>query len=198
VGYDARNAGTLPRTITMKLIRYPLLALLPWLLMQPVVATADTAAEIDASIDEALAAFNEEVDGGQAFLNKAAGFLVFPRVIKVGIGIGGETGEGALRLGGQSAAYYRTVAGSIGFQLGAQAKSIVIAFMTQESLEKFRASDGWKVGVDGSVALIDIGAGKAIDTANVKDPVVGFVFGSKGLMYNLTLEGTKITKVNKT
>jgi lipid-binding SYLF domain-containing protein len=70
--------------------------------------------------------------------------------------------------------------------------------MTQESLEKFRASDGWKAGVDGSVALIDIGAGKAIDTANVKDPVVGFVFGSKGLMYNLTLEGTKITQVDKT
>lgn len=181
----------------MNLIRYPLLALLPWLVMQPLVASADTAAEIDAAVAEALAAFDEEVDGGQVFLDKAAGYLVFPRVIKVGIGIGGETGEGALRVGGQTTGYYRTVAGSIGFQLGAQAKSIVIAFMTPESLDKFRASDGWKAGVDGSVALIDIGAGKAIDTANVKDPVVGFVFGSKGLMYNLTLEGTKITKVDK-
>jgi len=181
----------------MKLIRYPLLALFPWLIMQPLVASADTAAEIDAAANEALAAFDEEVDGGQAFLDKASGYLVFPRVIKVGIGVGGETGEGALRIGGQSTGYYRTVAGSIGFQLGAQAKSIVIAFMTPESLQKFRDSDGWKVGVDGSVALIDIGAGKAIDTANVKDPVVGFVFGSKGLMYNLTLEGTKITKVDK-
>lgn len=182
----------------MKLIRYPLLALLPWLAMQPLAASADTAAEIDAAVDEALAAFDREVDGGRVFLSKAAGYLVFPRVIKVGIGIGGETGEGALRVGGQTTGYYRTVAGSIGFQLGAQAKSIVIAFMTPESLAKFRASDGWKVGVDGSVALIDIGAGKAIDTANVKDPVVGFVFGSKGLMYNLTLEGTKITKIDKT
>jgi lipid-binding SYLF domain-containing protein len=182
----------------MKLIRYPLLALLPWLVMQPLVAAADTAAEVDSAVNGALAAFGEEVDGGQAFLDKAAGYLVFPRVIKVGIGVGGETGEGALRIGGQSSGYYRTVAGSIGFQLGAQAKSIVIAFMTPESLQKFRDSDGWKVGVDGSVALIDIGAGKAIDTANVKDPVVGFVFGSKGLMYNLTLEGTKITQVDKT
>lgn len=182
----------------MKLIRYSLLALLPWLIMQPLLASADTAAEIDSAANEALEAFDDEVDGGRAFLEKASGYLVFPREIKVGIGIGGETGEGALRVGGQTTGYYRTVAGSIGFQLGAQAKSIVIAFMTQESLEKFRASDGWKVGVDGSVALIDIGAGKAIDTANVKDPVVGFVFGSKGLMYNLTLEGTKITKVDKT
>ena len=66
-----------------------------------------------------------------------------------------------------------------------------------ESLAQFRNSSGWQVGVDGSVALIDIGAGKQINTKNVKDPVVGFVFGSKGLMYNLTLEGTKISRVQK-
>ena len=122
---------------------------------------------------------------------------MFPRVIKVGIGLGGETGEGALLVQGENAGYYRTASGSIGFQLGAQAKSIVIAFMTPESLEKFRNSAGWKVGVDGSVALIDIGAGKAIDTTSINDPVVGFVFGSKGLMYNLTLEGSKITRIDK-
>jgi lipid-binding SYLF domain-containing protein len=81
--------------------------------------------------------------------------------------------------------------------LGIQAKSIIIAFMTQDALDKFRNSDGWKVGIDGSVAMIDVGAGKTIDSSNVKDPVVGFIFGSKGLMYNLTLEGSKITKLDK-
>lgn len=160
-------------------------------------ALAASAAEIDADVDEALAVFSEEISGGEAFLDKAAGYLVFPRVIKVGIGIGGETGEGALRVGGDTVAYYRTAAGSFGLQLGAQAKSIVIAFMTRESLDKFRNSSGWKVGVDGSVAIIDLGAGKAIDSQNINDPVVGFVFGSKGLMYNLTLEGSKITKLDK-
>jgi len=94
-------------------------------------------------------------------------------------------------------AYYRTTSGSVGLQLGAQAKSIVIAFMTREALDKFRKSEGWKVGVDGSVALVDIGVGKTIDSQNVKDPVVGFIFGSKGLMYNLTLEGSKFTKLDK-
>src|SRR5690606_23994435 len=128
---------------------------------------------------------------------KAAGYLVFPRVIKVGVGVGGETGEGALIVDGKNAGYYRTASGSIGFQLGAQAKSIIIAFMTQEALDKFRKSAGWKVGVDGSVALIDIGGGLSIDTVNINDPVVGFVFGSKGLMYNLTLEGSKITRLDK-
>lgn len=165
--------------------------------LAPLRGDAATAAEIDASVTEALQVFAEEVDGAQAFLDSAAGYLVFPRVIKVGVAIGGETGEGALIVGSQTAGYYRTAAGSFGFQLGAQAKSIVIAFMTPDSLEKFRNSSGWKVGVDGSVALIDLGAGKAIDTSNIKDPVVGFVFGSKGLMYNLTLEGSKITKLDK-
>lgn len=174
------------------------LALAGSILMLPVNDVfAASAAEIDASVQESIGLFSEQVDGGGAFLDQAAGYLVFPRVIKVGVGIGGETGEGALIVGGQTAGYYRTASGSIGFQLGAQAKSIVIAFMTEESLGKFRNSAGWKVGVDGSVALIDIGAGKAIDSSSINDPVVGFVFGSKGLMYNLTLEGSKITKLDK-
>ena len=102
-----------------------------------------------------------------------------------------------LRVGGQTVAYYRTTSGSIGFQAGAQAKSIVIAFLTQASLDQFRKSSGWKAGIDGSIALIDVGVGKTIDTDNVRDPVVGFVFGSKGLMYNLTFEGTRFTKLTK-
>jgi lipid-binding SYLF domain-containing protein len=160
-------------------------------------AVAASAGKIDQAANEALQDFREHVEGGQVFLDQAAGYLIFPKVYKVGIAVGGETGEGALRVGGSTVAYYRTTSGSIGFQLGAQAKSIVIAFMTTDALQKFRASEGWKVGVDGSVALIDIGAGKTIDSQNVKDPVVGFIFGSKGLMYNLTLEGTKFTKLDK-
>lgn len=168
------------------------------LFLWPVAAFSDTAAELDAAVSETLDAFAGEVDGAAVFLESAAGYLVFPRVIKVGIAIGGETGEGALIAGGETAGYYRTVAGSFGFQLGAQAKSIVIAFMTDAALDRFRNSSGWKVGVDGSVALIDIGAARAIDTSSIKDPVVGFVFGATGLMYNLTLEGSKITKIDKT
>ena len=158
---------------------------------------AASAAKIDKEANKALENFKEEVNGAEVFLNQAAGYLVFPKVYKAGIGIGAETGEGALRVGGQTVAYYRTSAASVGLQLGAQAKSIVIAFMTKESLQKFRDSSGWKVGVDGSVALVDLGAGKTIDSGNIKDPVVGFIFGSKGLMYNLTLEGSKISKLDK-
>ena len=160
-------------------------------------AFAASAEKIDADANEALRQFTREVNGGEVFLKNAAGYLVFPRVIKVGIGVGAETGEGVLRVGGKSVDYYRTTSGSVGLQLGAQAKAIVIAFMTPEALKRFRDSSGWKVGVDGSVALIDLGAGKTIDSHNVKHPVVGFIFGSKGLMYNLTLEGSKFTKLDK-
>jgi lipid-binding SYLF domain-containing protein len=160
-------------------------------------AMAWSANKIDREVSTTIGVFKEEIKGSEVFLDQAVGYLVFPRVIKVGLGFGAETGEGSLMIGGQTAAYYRTTSGSFGFQAGAQAKSVVIAFMTQDSLDKFRNSSGWKAGVDGSVALIDLGVGKAIDTNNVKDPVVGFIFGAKGLMYNLTLEGSKFTKLDK-
>jgi lipid-binding SYLF domain-containing protein len=167
----------------IKVLTYFLVALAV-LAASPVMAAS--AEKIDRTSNEALEVFKKQVDGSEVFLSQAAGYLVFPRVIKVGIGVGAETGEGALRVGGQTVAYYR-----------AQAKSIVIAFMTKAALDSFRNSEGWKVGVDGSVALIDMGAGKTIDSQNISDPVVGFIFGSKGLMYNLTLEGTKFSKLDK-
>jgi len=156
-----------------------------------------TSNRIDREANTALQVFRQEINGAQQFLDQAAGYLVFPRVIKVGVGVGAETGEGVLRIGGQSVDYYRTSSGSIGFQAGAQAKSVVIAFMTKNSLQQFRNSSGWKVGIDGSIALIDIGIGKSIDTDNIRDPVIGFIFGSRGLMYNLTLEGSKFSKLHK-
>ena len=171
------------------------LALVALLLAGPLLAAS--ADEIDREANKALEKFKEDINGAEVFLGQAAGYLVFPRVIKVGVGVGAETGEGVLRIGGQSVDYYRTTSGSVGLQLGAQAKSIVIAFLTQDALRKFRESSGWKVGVDGSVALIDLGAGKTIDSQNINDPVVGFIFGSKGLMYNLTLEGSKFSKLDK-
>ncbi len=161
------------------------------------VSVAATAREIDVSVDVAIERFTKEIKGGAQFLASAKGVLVFPSVIKAGFGIGGEYGEGALRIGGRTVDYYNTVAASFGLQIGAQSKTIILVFMQQEALDRFRRSEGWKVGVDGSVALVTVGAGGALDTENIKDPIVGFVFGQKGLMFNLTLEGAKITRLNK-
>ncbi|HCD04743.1 MULTISPECIES: YSC84-related protein [unclassified Methylophaga] len=156
-----------------------------------------SAAEIDIKVDEALKRFQTEVSGGDRFLEKASGVLVLPDIIKAGFGIGGEYGEGALRISGSTVDYYNTAAASIGFQLGAQQKTVILVFMNDEALQQFRDSDGWKAGVDGSVAVVEWGVGEDINTTDIKDPIVGFVFSNKGLMYNLTLEGAKFTKLNK-
>ncbi len=160
-------------------------------------AGAASREELDADVREATAALYSHSSAAKELAGRSAGMLVFPKVVKGGIGIGGEYGEGALIVGGHTVAYYNIVAGSIGFQLGLQQKSQVILFMSQAELDKFRNSEGWKAGVDGSVALATLGAGGQIDTETSKKPIIGFIFSNKGLMYNLTFEGAKLSKIEK-
>ncbi len=148
-------------------------------------------------VGRALESLFWRVRGSRRLIERAAGVLVFPTIIKAGFGIGAEYGEGTLLVQGQPAGYYNCVSGSIGFQLGAQARSVVIVFVTPEALGRFERTDGWKVGVDGSVALITVGAGGSVDSDRIASPVVGFIFDGKGLMYNLTLEGTKISRISR-
>jgi lipid-binding SYLF domain-containing protein len=158
---------------------------------------AASSVEIDIEVEAAIKKFKVEVAGADKFLAKAEGVLVFPDVVKAGFGIGGEYGEGALLIKGKTVDYYNTAAASIGFQFGAQFKTVMLIFLKKDALKKFRNSSGWEAGVDGSVALIELGAAKDINSINIEDPIVGFVFSNKGLMYNLTLEGSKITKLDK-
>jgi lipid-binding SYLF domain-containing protein len=155
------------------------------------------AGEINASVTRTLDRFYQQVPGARELGAKAAAVLVFPTIVKAGFGFGGEYGEGAMRIGGKTTGYYNTLAASFGFQIGAQARSVIIMFMTPEALASFRRVDGWKVGVDGSVAIITVGAGGSIDTDKITSPVVGFIVDPKGLMYNLTLEGSKISRISR-
>lgn len=159
-------------------------------------AEAASKAKIDRRVDKAITEFRDDIGGADAVLARAVGVLVFPSVKKAGIGIGGEYGEGALRIGGKSVAYYNTAAASIGFQLGAQARRQIIVFLDQKALDKFRSSEGWEIGVDASVAVVTLGAGGAIDTTTLDQPIVAFIFDNKGLMYNLSLEGSKISRIH--
>ncbi len=152
--------------------------------------------KIDRRVNEALADFREDIGGADAVLAKAKGVLVFPLIRKAGFGVGGEYGQGALRIGGNTVAYYSTAAASIGLQIGGQSRRQIIVFLDQGALDKFRASDGWEIGVDASVAVITLGAGGAIDTTQLNQPIVAFVFDNKGLMYNLSLEGSKISQIH--
>ena len=158
---------------------------------------AATAGEIDAGADAALAEFRQNIKGGPEFLQSAKGVLVFRRVYEAGLLIGGEYAEGALRINGKTVDYYNLIAGSFGFQIGAQAKTIILVFMQEQALIDFRASRGWKAGLDGSVALITLGRGEVVDSTTIKDPIVAFVFDNKGLMFNISLEGAKFTKIQR-
>ena len=158
-------------------------------------AEAGQATAIDAAVDETLREFFWQVRGGKELVRKAAGILVFPKVYKAGIGIGGEFGEGALRRRGKTEDYYNTISASFGFQLGAQTRSVIIAFMTLDALYAFQRVDGWKVGVDGSVAILNVGSVHRSTPPGslTRSPPSSSM--AKGLMYNLTLEGSKISRM---
>lgn len=167
------------------------------LVLFSITVSAASKQEIDAEVRQALGNFKKQTSAGHELSEKSAGMLVFPSVIKAGMGVGGEFGEGALLVKGKTVAYYNVASASIGFQLGAQARSQIILFMNDKVLDEFRKSKGWKAGVDGSVALATLGAAGSIDSETAKQPIIGFIFSNKGLMYNLTFDGSKITHIEK-
>jgi len=150
---------------------------------------------IDSSVDGTLSRLYTSTPGSRELVAKARGVLVFPSVLQVGFVVGGEYGEGALRVGGSTAGYYSTISGSFGLTAGAQSKAIIFLFMTQDALDKFRGSDGWSAGVDASVALVKIGANGVVDTTTATAPVEAFVLTNAGLMADVSLAGTKVSRL---
>jgi lipid-binding SYLF domain-containing protein len=161
------------------------------------VSFADSKAEIDANVSKALKQFYALNPKNKELAGKAAGMLVFPRITKAGAGIAGEYGEGVLQVKDKTVGYYSIGGGSIGLTLGIADRSEIIMFMTQESLDKFTNSHGWSIGADAGIALVSAGAGGTYDTKTLQKPILGFVFGEKGLIGDLSLEGSKITKIEK-
>jgi lipid-binding SYLF domain-containing protein len=162
-------------------------------------APADRAAkkaEIDAGADAALNQLFAEDAAARTLANQAKGIAIFPDIVKGGLGIGAESGDGVLRVAGKPVGYYNTSGASIGLQAGAQSYSQVLLFLTDDALAGFRDSSGWEAGVDGSVAVLQSGASGKLDTTNIHDPVVGYVFGEEGLMADAAIEGSKYTRLD--
>lgn len=167
------------------------------ILVLPARSEAATAAEINAEADLALARLAREAPVAEQLMADAAGVLVFPDIIKGGFGIGGQYGEGVLRQGGQSIAYYNIASVSYGLQIGAQGYAQVMIFTTPESLQYLDDSQGFEIGADAGVALADMGAGGDLSSTTLQSPIVAFVFGQKGLMAGISIEGSKITKIDR-
>jgi len=163
----------------------------------PVASYAATASEIDASVNASLDRFVKEVKGAQEFLNAAKGVLIIPKVIEGALVVGAEYGEGSLMISGKTVGYYNIASASFGYQIGGEQKDIIIVFMNNKVLNKFRSSKNWSVGVDAKVTLINVGVDESLNSAKIKQPVVGFVFGQKGLIAGATIEGSKFTKMKK-
>lgn len=158
-------------------------------------ATAADTVEIDAMADASLEKLYAENAAAASLSESAVGILIFPKITKAGLGIGGEVGRGVLRVGGVADGYYRTVSLSFGAQAGFQTYGYVIMFMTLAALDDFKAQNGFELGVDGSVAVLDEGASVDVDTTSIKADTVAIVFNESGLMANATIEGSKITRL---
>lgn len=157
--------------------------------------SAEQKRDIAEGYRDTLKRLYDTTPGSRELVSKAAGVLVFPSAISAGLVVGGEFGNGELRTNDRFAGYYRTTTGSLGLQIGAQSRSLVFLFMTQDSLNKFLASKGWSAGGDASVAVLKVGANGAIDVNAARAPTIAFVMTNAGLMANLTIEGTKVTRI---
>ena len=153
-------------------------------------------AGLDANVKSALASLSTQVPASRDLVRQARGILVFPNVVSAGLVVGGSHGRGALLTKGVTVGYYSSTAVSVGLLAGAESKAVYVLFMTEDSLDKFRASNGWTAGVDASVTLLKVGADGSVDTQTVKAPIVGFALTNGGLMANLSIEGSKFSKVD--
>lgn len=159
-------------------------------------ANAKTKGEIDASVTAAMSRFKKDIKGGTAYLQAAKGALVMPSITKAGYVIGGQYGQGALQINGKTVRYYSLAAGTLGYQIGAEQYDMVIIFMTDEALNKFRMSEGWEAGVDAEATLIAVGADLSVETLRSQHPIAGFVFDQKGLMAGVSIKGAKFTPIH--
>jgi len=161
------------------------------------VSFAATKAQIDEHVHATMQQFYQLNPAHRDLVGRAKGALVFPRITKGGVGVGGQFGEGALRIDGKNVAYYSITSASVGLTLGLAKHKEVILFMTQEALDKFTTSHGWTVGADTGVAVLDKGAGGDYDTQTLQRPILGFVFGEKGLIGDVSLNGSKVNKLDR-
>ncbi len=162
----------------------------------PSASDASKRQSIDAGVNTALSELYAQVPESRSLVAKARGVLVFPSVIAAGFVIGGAYGQGALLEGGRTNGYYRTATGSVGWLAGAESKAVYVLFMTPEALDRFKSSKGWTVGADASITVINAGVNASIDTQTVRHPVIGYVLAKGGLMANLSLDGTKVTRLD--
>jgi lipid-binding SYLF domain-containing protein len=164
--------------------------------LAPVPVLAASAAKLDAAADEALARLYESSPKARDLGARSAGVLIFPRVKKAGFVVGGQRGDGVLKVKGEVEGYYSISAVSYGLQAGAQSFSYVLFFVSRSALKYLEKSQGWQIGSGPSVVVIDQGKAKSMSTTTLTQDVYVMIYGQKGLMAGMGLEGSKITQIH--
>jgi lipid-binding SYLF domain-containing protein len=155
---------------------------------------AQKSKEIDQKVDAAMAQLTSSTPSAAELAKTAKGILMFPSVKKGGFIVGGQYGEGSLRVGGRTEGYYKTTAASFGLQAGGEKFGYAMFFMNDNGLNYLRNSKGWEIGVGPEVTVVDAGAAASLSTSTARSDIYVFFFGQKGLMGGLTIQGSKITK----
>ncbi len=153
-------------------------------------------AELESQSTAALNRLYSAMPGTRELVAKSRGVLVRPAVIGGSFVIGAEHGKCVLRSNGTTRGYYSTTAASIGWQAGGQSKAVIYVFSAQDAYDKFVKSDGWSVGADANVAVGKAGANGAIDTTTANAPVSSYALNNTGLEAGVSVNGSKISKIN--
>lgn len=162
----------------------------------PSISVAASAQKLAAKCHSALNTLYARSDKAKALGARARSVLIFPEILKAGLVVGGQTGDGAMLKGGKVIAFYNTSAASYGLQVGAQKYGYALFFMTDKAVEFLSKSDGWSVGSGLSVVFIDDGFAKPTNTTTLTQDVYAVAFGQKGLMAGSGLEGAKIRQIH--
>ena len=155
-----------------------------------------TAAQIDREVNIALTKLYETTPSAKKLASKAKGILVFPNIVKAGFIGGAEYGKGAMLKRGRTTGYYSIVAGSYGLQAGIQSFDYVMFFMNDAAISSLDNAKGFELGVGPNIVVLDEGMAKKATTTTLRDDVYAFVFGQRGLMAGLGLQGSKITRIS--
>ena len=154
------------------------------------------AVELNAKARSALAQLYVQSNRSKEFGKLAYGILVFPRIIKAGLLVGGMSGDGVLYEHGRVTGYYNISGASWGLQAGGQSYGYAMFFMRPKALAFVHKSDGWAIGSGPSLVVVDKGFTQAGDTTTLTQDVYAMPFDAKGLMGSLSLQGTKITPIH--
>lgn len=177
------------------LLAMALAIIVPMMTAQP--AGAESAAEINRGVDNALQILYSKDPDARKLAERAKAIIVFPNIVKAGFLFGAQYGDGAMRQKGKTVGYYNTVAASYGLQAGVQVYGYILFFMTDSALTYLANSGGFELGVGPSIVVLETGAGRALTTSTVQSDMYGIIFDQKGLMAGLGLQGSKISRIDK-